>query len=51
MCIVIMENKQQQKITISHNDRTWFVYIALLCAGSELGKSVLTLDPILYNIL
>jgi hypothetical protein len=49
MCIVIMESKK--KFTILHNDRTWLVYIALLCAGSELGKSVLILASILYNIL
>lgn len=47
--IVITENKQKK--FQSHNDRNQFVYIALLCAGSELGKSILILAPILYNIL
>lgn len=47
--IIIMENKPKK--FQSHNDRNWFVYIALLCAGSKLGKSVLLLAPIPYNIL
>lgn len=50
MCIVILENKLK-KFPIPHNDRTWFVNITLLFAGSELVKSVLMLAPILYNNL